>query len=110
MAFVFFRGANLGDIFYILGHLGQGLGAPSAEFQTFLDASARSIGVGVAGYALMEVADWFRRRNREGEMVASLPRWGRWSVYSCTAVTVAFVVLLLLAGGGNRSPFLYAIF
>ncbi len=100
---VFFRGDSLGSIGYVIGHLPGTLAPPTA-------ALTRALVTGLAAYALMEVADWFRRRDRQGELVAQLPPWGRWSVYACTAVTAIMAVMLLLAEGQNRNPFLYAIF
>jgi hypothetical protein len=110
IAFVFFRGDDVGSIFYFLSHLGKGIGTVSAHFSAFWDGWGRGVLVGLGGYAVLETADYIRRRDPRGEMSPLLPRWGRWSVYSCTLITVVLLVLLLLAGGQSRSPFLYAIF
>jgi hypothetical protein len=40
----------------------------------------------------------------------SLPRWGRWSAYSCTGIAACLLLMLLFVDGSKRSPFLYAIF
>lgn len=79
-------------------HLGQGFSQISPD---------RPILVGVAGYFLMEAADYFRRHQNAN---TEFPRWGQWSLDSCTAVSLVVVVLLMLASGGARNPFLYAIF
>ena len=68
--------------------------------------SGRALAVGVAGYFVMEVADYIRRHYRE----EPLPRWGRWSLTSCTAAALVVVILIMLAGSGAHDPFLYAIF
>lgn len=108
---VFFRSERVSDIFYFLGHLFSGIGQPSREFAALMDVSGRNILVGFGGYAVIEVADYFRRHNEQGQLTRALPEWGRWSVYSCTAVTATLLLLLLLAfGSANRNPFLYAIF
>jgi hypothetical protein len=39
-----------------------------------------------------------------------MPRWARWSMYGCTALTVLFAIGLLLTTDTESSPFLYAIF
>jgi hypothetical protein len=110
IAFVFFRADGVGAASKLFRHLFDGIGRFSPEFQEVLSRPGRALPVLAGAYALMEIADWFRRRYARGEFLLMMPRWGRWSVYSCTAVTVMFVVLLLLAGGQNRNPFLYAIF
>ena len=110
IAFVFFRGENLATIFYFLGHLGQGLTDQSLDFKKLMITSGQLILCGLAGYVIMEIADVLRRRNVDGELVVRLPRYARWSVYSCTAVLACLVILLLLASGDKRSPFLYAVF
>jgi len=42
--------------------------------------------------------------------LSSMPRYVQWSAYSCAAVTVAFVALLLLTRRTDVNPFLYAMF
>jgi D-alanyl-lipoteichoic acid acyltransferase DltB (MBOAT superfamily) len=108
---VFFRSESVGDIFYFFRHLGEGIWVRSPEFTAFIDSNGRKLATGLVGYGLIEVADYFRRHNQKNELTGALPKWGRWSVYSCTAVTAMLLVLLLLAfGSANRNPFLYAIF
>jgi alginate O-acetyltransferase complex protein AlgI len=115
IAFVFFRGASVNDIFYFLNHLFYQTGlfsqtGASAAFSALVEENRTSILTGLIGYALIEMADYVRRRYRDHNIVGTLPRWGRWSVYACTAATAAFAVLLMPGSEGNSNPFLYAIF
>jgi alginate O-acetyltransferase complex protein AlgI len=110
IAFVFFGGENLPSIFYFLAHLGQGLTSQSPDFHSLIAASGQLILCGFAGYVVMEFADLLRRKNATAEVLPQLSRYARWSVYSCTAVVACLVILLLLASGDKRSPFLYAVF
>ncbi len=109
IGFVIFRANSLGDAFYMLGHLSGGLFAPSAEFLQTVEMSIAGIGAGIGGYVLIEVADYLRRHNQRNELVAGLPRWGRWSVYSCTIVS-ALIMILLMFDNVRYSPFIYEIF
>jgi hypothetical protein len=59
--------------------------------------------------AIAILGDWLRRRWLAPEFVQRR-RWVRWSAYSACTVTCIFVVLLLLAGGQDANPFLYARF
>jgi alginate O-acetyltransferase complex protein AlgI len=108
-AFVVFRAASVGDAFYLLGHMGQGWSALSPEFLRLMEFSGVAIWAGMAGYLVLEIADYLRRHNQHNELLGALPRWGRWSVYCCTAVTVV-VMIILLMGSSHYSPFIYEVF
>jgi hypothetical protein len=107
--FVVFRAASLGDALYMLAHLFDGLGAPAPAFLELVRMSIAGIAASVAGYVLIEIADYLRRHNQHNELLVRLPRWGRWSVYSCTVATVVVMILLMYQNVGY-SPFLYEIF
>jgi alginate O-acetyltransferase complex protein AlgI len=108
--FVFFRAESVTGACYLLTHLLQGISGLSTDFSTLWLLHGTAILAGVWGYAVAELADWYRRHNRHGELVFALPRWGRWSVYTSTA-TCSVILLLLIAGETTgASPFLYAIF
>ncbi len=110
MSLVFFRAESLGDAFYFIGHLFQGIPNVSPEFRTYCHYLGLSMLAGFWAYAIAEAADYLRRRNERGELVFVLPRWARWSVYSCTATSTAVLLVLVYLAGGSSSPFLYAIF
>jgi hypothetical protein len=110
VAFVLFRGESLAQTRYVLTHLAQGLGAPTAAFATFVAASGHRVLIGLGGYLIMELADYASRHRQRQDFVRELPNWVRWSVYACTAVSGIFLVLILLASVAVPNPFLYAIF
>ncbi|MBB6145207.1 hypothetical protein HNQ77_003165 [Silvibacterium bohemicum] len=107
---IFFRSPNMSDAFYLSGHPFSGLTHLSSEFVTFWGYWGRLIEVGFGGYVLIELGDYYRRHSEDGGAVLLLPRWARWSVYSCTAmsVLVAYVLLYVLASGGGA--FIYAAY
>ena len=109
-SFVFFRAQTLTDCLYLLSHVGDFVGGLSAEFVSFLKESGRVIWVACAGVALAEAADYLRRHNAQSELVIALPRWGRWAVYSCTAATLAIMLMLLQSLNMAHNPFVYQVF
>ena len=109
-AFVVFRAQTTHDAFYVLTHPANGLAAPSLEFLKMSQANVVALIAGLVGYALIEAADWARRRNQQNSPAVAWPRWGRWSLYSCTVVTVAVMILLLMGGHASQNPFIYEIF
>ncbi len=110
VAFVCFRAQSWSDIVFILGHLFSGLTAWAPAFSAFASQNGRAIVIGLCGYAVAEAGDFLRRRNARHPIVNSIPRWGRWSVYSCSTIAVCLLVMLLYVSSAKRSPFLYAIF
>ncbi len=108
---VFFRAPQVRDALRLLGHLFSGLGSSEALFWAMLDSvGARTLGVGLAGYAVLELGERFRPdlwliRIQEGS------RWVRWSAWCGATILLIFGVALLLAhSGGPHPPFLYEIF
>jgi alginate O-acetyltransferase complex protein AlgI len=110
VAFVCFRARTLGDIVFIGHHLFENITVWSSQFTDFMVANGRAILVGIVAYGVAEIFDWFRRNGTNLASLNELPRWGRWSVYSCTALGMCLLVMLLVVGGAKRSPFMYAIF
>ena len=108
---VFFRAARVSEAFYVLGHLFSGLGTSGALFWALVNsAGARTLAVGLAGYAVLELGERYRPDLWLGR-AAEGPRWVRWSVWCGATVMLIFGLALLLAhSGGPRSPFLYEIF
>jgi hypothetical protein len=108
---VFFRAAHVTDALWLLGHLFTGLAASGSLFWELVDsAGARTLAIGLAGYAVLELGERFRPDRRLGR-ISEAPRWVRWSAWCGATVLLIFGVALLLAhSGGPRSPFLYEIF
>jgi alginate O-acetyltransferase complex protein AlgI len=110
IACVCFRAPTMNDIFFIGRHLFEHLTRWSPQFTDFMMMNKRVVLVGLCGYGLAEIFDWFRRRDANRAIVDALPRWGRWSVYSCAVVGVCVLMMLLMVAGTKRDPFLYANF
>jgi alginate O-acetyltransferase complex protein AlgI len=110
VGFICFRAQTVNDILFIGRHLVGNLTAWSPEFADFMAANSRGILVGLCGYGVAEIFDWFRRRDANRAIVEALPRWGRWSVCSCTVIAMCILVMLLMVHGVKRNPFLYANF
>ena len=110
VAFVCFRAQSWRDIIFVLHHLVGTATAWTPTFREFFATNEHAIAIGLVGYGIAEGFDWLRRRNAETPIVSSLPRWGRWSVYSCSAIVACFTVILLFVDSAKGSPFLYAVF
>ncbi len=104
IAFVFFRAASPATVWLFFARLFSGMEPLSPAFP------GQSLSLIAPAWLLMEGADLLRRRFWLKDILLSIPRWGRWSVYGCTALTVVFTVFLLITSSQKSSPFLYAIF
>ncbi len=110
IAAVFFRAPSVADVANLFTHLFDGWGPLSPEFQDSIDQPGHSLLFLAATYALMECFDYVRRRFWGKDIILTMPRWQRWSVYSCTALVLMCTILLMLTSTQQGSPFLYAIF
>jgi alginate O-acetyltransferase complex protein AlgI len=111
VAFVFFRAGSLATVAAFFAHLGDGLEPLSAAFIHVINAPPRQFfTVLAAALAAMEVADALRRRFWTEASGLAMPRWGRWSLVSCTTLAMLLTVSLLVTSNQETSPFLYAIF
>jgi alginate O-acetyltransferase complex protein AlgI len=108
--FVCFRAQSWRDIIFVLHHLVGTATAWDPAFTEFFTNNEHAIAIGLVGYGIVEGFDWLRRRNAETPITSLLPRWGRWSVYSCSAIAACFTVMLLVVHSAKGSPFLYAVF
>jgi alginate O-acetyltransferase complex protein AlgI len=110
IGFVCFRASTPGDIVYVLRHLFANVTNWSEPFASFFAENSRTLAVGAGGYAVAEVFDFMRRRDARQPLLETLPRWGRWSAYSCSVLALCLLAMLLFVKGNKPSPFLYAIF
>ena len=109
LAFVLFRAGSLSDAIYLLVHWVR-IATPSPEWLKFMASTGRAFSVGLACYAVSEIADYLRRHGQQGKRIATMPAWRRWMVYYCTTVAVVVVALLLLGTPPERVAFIYAMF
>jgi D-alanyl-lipoteichoic acid acyltransferase DltB (MBOAT superfamily) len=110
VAFVFFRADSLTTVGLVFTHLFDGFGPLSPAFVDIVGTPGVFFGQLAAALVLMEAADAVRRRYWPRKGAGDLPRWGRWSIYGCTAAALALTVLLLAMSDQDSSPFLYAIY
>jgi D-alanyl-lipoteichoic acid acyltransferase DltB (MBOAT superfamily) len=110
VAFVFFRADSIATVGAFFGHLFDGVGAWSPEFLSIIGAPGTFFSRLAGAYIVMEAADAVRRRYWSRPFARAVPRWARWSLYSCATLTVLVMVCLVLTSNQESSPFLYAIF
>jgi len=107
---VFWRASNLAAAGNLFAHLFDGPAPISSGLANILDRPGHSLWFLAGAYTLMECLDYLRRRFWGREWMLAMPRWGRWSLYGCVAMTCSLVFFLMLISGKSSSPFLYAIF
>jgi alginate O-acetyltransferase complex protein AlgI len=110
--FALFRAPRRADAWWLLGHLFDGLMTSAGKLREVVEfAGPRYVAVGMAGYALLELAERYRPDLWLWRLDASNPRWARWWLRAAIAGLAVFGVALFIAHtGGQRSPFLYEIF
>jgi D-alanyl-lipoteichoic acid acyltransferase DltB (MBOAT superfamily) len=109
-ACVFFRANSLSMVGAVFGHLFAGWDGWAPEFRDLLSRPGRSIELIVAAFVVASCADALRHRVKANWAELKLPRWGRWSIYGCTALSVVLMLCMLCTSGLQSDPFLYAIF
>lgn len=110
LSFIFFRAETVSDAFNLLHHVGSGIESWSAEFNKLISMDGRRILVGLAGYAVIEIADCLRRHGSQGDCIRFMSPWKRWMVYYST-ITAAVIFTLLMTGlQVTRVTFIYAMF
>lgn len=107
---VFFRSSAVRDATLFLAAMWRQPAHWSVAFTALFARYGRVLALALAAYPLVEVADYFRRQNRQAVIWDRLPRWGRWSLYACTVLTLLFAILLIQTSEGERNPFVYAVF
>jgi len=109
---VFFRAANVGDACWLLSHLWVGLSSFGTDLAGLAAiAGGSSLALGLAGYAVLELAERFRPDNWWRRIEPAMPPWARWWVRSTAAVLLPVAVFLLVVlSGAKQSPFLYQLF
>jgi alginate O-acetyltransferase complex protein AlgI len=109
-ALVFFRADSVTTARLLFSHLFDGLGPFSPAFRDVIEQPARFFGILAGAYVIMEGADALRRRFWSRPLLRTFPRWGRWSVYTCSVLAVLITVCLLITSKQDHNPFLYAIY
>jgi D-alanyl-lipoteichoic acid acyltransferase DltB (MBOAT superfamily) len=112
LAMVFFRATRIGDAAWLLTHACSGLGTLPADLASLAAATgAKALLIGLAGYAVLELAERFRPDLWWSRVEAATPPWVRWPVRCAIAACVlAGWFLVTIRAGGHDSPFLYQVF
>jgi hypothetical protein len=111
-AFVFFRAQSVADAAWVLSHMWVGIGSFASGLARFaVTVSVRPLAIGLAGYAVIELAERFRPDRLWWRIAAAAPPWIRQSGRAAILACLTFaVILLLMASGGVERPFIYGGF
>lgn len=108
LALVFFRAPSVADAVWLLTHLSGGFGDGSE----WLAAAGRAaLCTGLAGCLLLELAEryrpdlWWRSIVEGGD-----PRWLQWAFYTVATVLVLSAIMVVFAGSGGVTSFLYQMY
>ena len=111
-AFVFFRAQSVADAAWVLSHMWVGIGSFASGLARFaVTVSVRPLAIGLAGYAVLALAERFRPDGWFRRMGNALPqRVQQWARPASLAYLVFIVFLLLTASGEAERPFIYGAF
>jgi D-alanyl-lipoteichoic acid acyltransferase DltB (MBOAT superfamily) len=109
IAFLFFRAQSVSDAAWGLTHLLAGIGTLGADLAHLLgEVDARSLTVGLAGVALVELAERYRPDRWCARFGESLPLWAQASLRGAILVVLAVIIFQILPGfGSSERPFIY---
>jgi hypothetical protein len=109
IAMVFFRARTVGDAAWVLSHMLRGLGTFASD--ATLSAGGSALLLGLAGYAILELAERYRPDQWWARIEPAVPAWTRWTV-RCTlgGCIVATFFLLTVRPGSQETSFLYQVF
>ncbi len=108
---VFWRAKTVPDALWILTRMWAPLGALTSGIAEFaLSAGGHSVAVGLAAYAILELAEKWRAQAPTVWNLKSSPRWLRSSVYGVSYLVLLVGLLLMFVHGSVREPFLYEVF
>ena len=109
---VFFRAPSIQDALSLLSNAGSGLGTFRADLAQLATATgSRTLLVGLAGFAILELAERFRPDLswQRGERAA--PVWVGRSMRCAVAIGIlGGLFFLTVRPGGQQSAFLYQVF
>jgi len=108
---VFWRARTVSDALWILTRMWAPLGALTSGIAEFArSAGWRSLAVGLAAFAVLELAEKCRPQAPIVWSLQSSPRWLRWSAYGVSSLVLLVGLLLMFVHGSVREPFLYEVF
>jgi D-alanyl-lipoteichoic acid acyltransferase DltB (MBOAT superfamily) len=112
IAMVFFRSKTISDGVWLLSHAWTGLGTLAVDLRQLVAvAGLGTLLLGLAGYAVLELAERFRPDLWWSRVEDAAPGWVRWPVRCAVAAClVAALFLLTVRPGSQESAFLYQVF
>lgn len=112
IALVFFRAQTIGDAVWLLSHCWLGLASYKTDLTGFaLRAGGASFALGLAGYAVLEMAERFRPDRWLQSLIPNMPWWvERLLASTAAALLLAGILILVIQAGSLASPFLYQAF
>ena len=112
LGMVFFRSKTVSDGVWLLSHACNGLGTLAVDMkQLVAGAGSGTLPLGLAGYAVLELAERFRPDLWWARVEVVAPGWVRWPVRCAVgAGLIAAFFFLTVRPGSQESAFLYQVF
>jgi alginate O-acetyltransferase complex protein AlgI len=103
IAWVFFRAIDVGDAFYIITHMFQGLSFSAESLAGLLDLGLDGFQwiVALVAIAILEFVQWLERSGKLDPGLSAQPTYVRWAAY------YALVVGTLFFGSFTQAEFIY---
>jgi alginate O-acetyltransferase complex protein AlgI len=112
ISFLFFRSLSLSDAVWAFTHLLAGVSTPAAGLSRLVYVvGGRPLAIGLAGYAMVELAERYRPDLWCKQAGGALPVWGQAVIRAAVVLDLVVIVFLLLTGSGvSDKPFIYEAF
>jgi len=112
LAMAFFRAHGVTDAARLLTRIWSGFGTSGTDLATLAAATGKNaLLIGLAGYAVLELAERYRPDLWWSRIEPTTPPWVRWPVrLAIAACVLAGIFLVTIRQGGHDSPFLYQVF
>jgi alginate O-acetyltransferase complex protein AlgI len=110
IAMVFFRAQTVGDAAWVLSHMWPG-SETFASGSSLVASGSNALLLGLAGYAVLELAERYRPDLWWARVEPAVPAWRRWAVRCAVGACVVGALFLLTVRPGNQeTAFLYQVF
>jgi D-alanyl-lipoteichoic acid acyltransferase DltB (MBOAT superfamily) len=110
IAMVFFRAHAVSDAAWLLSHMWRGLGSLTSD-SGLVPAGSNVLFIGLAGYAVLELAERYRPDLWWARVEPAAPLWARWTMRCAVgACVVAALFLVTVRPVTQETAFLYQVF
>jgi alginate O-acetyltransferase complex protein AlgI len=110
IAMVFFGARTVSDAAWLLSHIGRGLGTVTSD-SGLVPGGSNVLLIGLAGYAVLELAERYRPELWWARVEPAAPLWARWTVRCAVgACVVAALFLVTVRPVTQETAFLYQVF